>query len=145
MKSSLLRDVLPFILSLGILAAAVLYFANAGAVSAGTAITLPQFRFASSSVIAVTTSASSRLLATSSVRVGAKIQPINCVGGVGSIFVNMNSDVPATVSNGVWINGSSTQELSMYPNLPVVTDAVQAIAATGNCTVLVTEWRVSTS
>lgn len=69
-------------------------------------------------------------------RTSLTLQPINCSSG--SVYVQFN-DVAAATSTGLWINASSTETFG--DNVPMITGSIRAMAASGNCTLLVTETR----
>ncbi len=87
---------------------------------------------------------STRILATSTPtkRVAASIATVNCTTGLSMVNLKLNNDIAATANTGLPVYATSTVNLSDYPMGPlVVQGSVQAIANTGTCTVLVTEWR----
>lgn len=115
-------------------------------VEASTAANQPIFYSASSTAFTLTTT-SRRLLATSTTfrRAGATIQPIHCDTGASGAFLRMSNDALATANTGTLAFASSTLILGEYMNqLPIVQGSVQGITNVGTCTVLVTEWRLTT-
>ena len=105
--------------------------------------TAPTFQVASSTTFTLTTT-SQRLLATSTGtrRLAATIQPVNCTAAGSVVYLKTNvGDAPATAGNGFAVHSTTTAEFGDYPNTPVIQNAVQGIANSGTCTVLVTEWK----
>lgn len=96
-----------------------------------------QFYVASSTTFTLTTS-SQRLLATSSLRVSATIQPQNCVTGA-NVYLKMQQDQPATANGGFLVQASTTGAFGSG-NVPVAIGAVTGITTVGACSVIVTEW-----
>jgi len=94
---------------------------------------------ASSTTFTVTTGASLRILATSTNRVAASVETYNCAAN-SSLFMRFN-DVTATAATGKALHSTSTTEFG--GDVPMQRGSVQAIAGTGTCTVLVTEWRTA--
>lgn len=112
----------------------------------GVGINNPQFILASSTAYTVTTSAASRLLATSSQRVAANIDVYGCgttAGAHGILFLR-TGDAAAVANTGMAVFGTTTKAFGSYPEAePVPTGSVTGITANGTCTVLVTEWRTN--
>lgn len=108
---------------------------------AGTAINVPQFTVASSTVYTLTT-ASQQLLATSSRRVAASLQTHNCTLG-SYVFLRAENGAAAVANTGMLIISSST-DFGTFPEAkPVPTGGVAGITNSGTCLVLVTEWRTT--
>lgn len=107
----------------------------------GDVLNVPQPATASTTAFTLTT-ASQRLLASSSARIAAKIDSINCTAG-GVAFLKASNDIVATANTGTALLASSTLLLSTFPEAPTPTGAVQGILNLGTCTVIVTEWRKS--
>ena len=103
----------------------------------------PTFVTASSTVFTLTT-ASQRLLGTSTPAIGrrmaALIQPYNCTGGQQAIFMRMGTDVAATANTGSTALGSTTGLVMGDLLTPPVQGSVTGITAVGTCSVSVTEW-----
>lgn len=96
---------------------------------------------ASSTTFTLTTT-SQRLLATSTQRVSAVIQPTFCTSG-GTVFLNDDTDIVATVANGDLVAlASTTEKFSVAEGNPLTFNSVQGILDVGTCTVKVTEWKV---
>jgi hypothetical protein len=114
----------------------------------GIANNTPQFSVASSTVYTVTTSASVRVLATSTRRIAATVDVYGCgatAGAVGVLFLR-TGDAASVANTGKAVFATSTAAFGTYTSdMPVLTGSVQAITANGTCTVLVTEWRTSTN
>lgn len=70
-------------------------------------------------------------------RTGVTVQPINC--GAGAIVTLGFNDVAPTATTGLFVNASTT--LTLGDDVPPVHGSVRAISTTGNCSLLVTEWR----
>jgi len=95
---------------------------------------------ASSTVFAVTSSASVQLLATSSKRVATEIQPLQCDTDI-ALYIK-EKDVKPTAYTGYAIIASTTQAFGDNAELPTTGYSLRGITAGGNCDkVLVTEWR----
>lgn len=105
----------------------------------GSIVDEPTIETASSTAFTLTT-ASQRLLATSSLRVAATISPRNC-GTDSQVFLKAQNDVVAVANSGPMVFATTTLSLGTLPQVPVLTGAVQGITNTGTCTVIVTEWR----
>lgn len=113
----------------------------------GSGVTVPQFSVASSTLYTVTTSASQRILATSTLRVAASVDVYGCgatAGLVATLFLKASNDVAATANAGMAVFASTTRSFGSFPSSgPVPTGAVTAITGSGTCSALVTEWRVT--
>lgn len=94
---------------------------------------------ASSTTFTLTTT-SARLLATSSQRVSALIQPYDCATN-DAVYLNEDTDIPATIANSDYLAHATTSLLlSAREGSFVPTNSVQGISRVG-CKVKVTEWR----
>jgi hypothetical protein len=110
----------------------------------GVGINVPQFATASSTWYTVTTGASVRVLATSTRRVAATVDTLNCAA-TASLFLR-TGDAASVANTGKIVFGTTTAAFGTYTSdMPVVTGSVQAITSNGTCTVLVTEWRTTTN
>lgn len=103
-----------------------------------SAISVPTPYVASSTAFTLTTS-SQRLLATSSIRIAATVQPKNCATD-GQVFLKAQNDQPAVANSGPMVFGTTTLAFGTFPEIPVPVGSVQGITNTGTCTVVVTEW-----
>lgn len=125
----------------GLLAAIAAIFGGGTMLGSGVG-QAPTFVTASSTVFTLTT-ASQRLLGTSTPstgrRMAAIIQSYNCTTGQ-PIFMRLGTDVAATANTGAIVHSSTTLELNDYTNTPVVQGSVTGITAAGTCTVSVSEW-----
>ena len=71
-------------------------------------------------------------------RTALTLQTVNCSAGNTGVYLQFN-DVSAGTTTGMLLTGSSTRTFGQ--DVPMVTGAIKAIAAAGDCTLLVTEFR----
>lgn len=130
------------ILAIGAVAVGFMY--QTPTAEGAVAVQGPQIKNASSTAYTVGTSASVRLLATSTgatgQRIGMLIQPINCAAGA-QLFLNAEDGANAAVNSGITVTASSSLATGWYPSaIPTPGNSVQGITTVGTCTVLVTEF-----
>ena len=104
--------------------------------ASSTAITLSWGRSISVLATSTRTEATGTLPATAG-RTGVSIDAINCQPN-SQVFISFN-DVPAATSTGKWLAASSS--ITISGTIPNVYGSIRALASSGNCTLLVNEFR----
>lgn len=114
---------------------------KSGVLTTGYAQLDPTFVNASSTSFTLTTTREILQLPTSGRRVAALIQNTNCTAN-SPIYLNATSSGNASANTSIAVFASTSEKLLGYPDLPVLQGSMQAMTASGTCTVLVTEWRL---
>ncbi len=100
-------------------------------------------RITASSTRFTLTTTSQMLLATSSARIAATVQPFHCTVGVpGTTYLSDTN--PAVATAGFGVTASSTLTMGDTSDIPLIpTSSLYGITDAGTCLVYVKEWRLN--